>query len=142
MNEADRNAETERRGYAAFNSAEMKALAEVFHESAPWPTPGRSPLAGDFQGREAASAYFGRSGGETDGTFKASLQHALTRGDDRAVGVHRNGATRGGKHLDVGCCIVFAFKDGRIVDGREHFSGATRLGPAATTHDASLDGSR
>ena len=23
--------------------------------------------------------------------------------------------------MDVGCCIVFEFKDGRVIDGREHF---------------------
>ena len=34
---------------------------------------------------------------------------------------NQNSAKRGGKHLDVGCCIVFEFKDGRVVDGREHF---------------------
>ena len=30
-------------------------------------------------------------------------------------------AQRNGKRLDTGCCIVFEVKDGRIVDGREHF---------------------
>ena len=28
---------------------------------------------------------------------------------------------RNGKRLDVGCCIAFEIKDGRIVSGREHF---------------------
>jgi len=46
-----------------------------------------------------------------------------TRSDDgRAGGVHHNTAERDGKHLDFGCCIVFEVKDGRITDGREHFS--------------------
>ena len=30
MNEAERNAETVRRGYAAFNSADMETLTEIF----------------------------------------------------------------------------------------------------------------
>jgi len=37
------------------------------------------------------------------------------------VGVHRNSGERNGRHLNVDCCIVFEVKDGRIVDGREHF---------------------
>ena len=119
---ADENAETVRRGYEAFNTADMKTLTEIFDESASWHTPGRGSLAGDHQGREATFAYFGRLVGETGGTFKAALQHLLKSDDGRVVGVHHNTAERDGKHLDVGCCIVFEVKDGRIIDGREHFS--------------------
>ena len=120
MTDAERNAETVRRGYAAFNSADMKTLTEIFHQSASWHTPGRSPIAGDYKGRDATFSQFGRYGGETKGTFKATLLHVLSSDDGRAVGIHRNTAERGGKRLDVGCCIVFEFKDGQVVDGREH----------------------
>lgn len=39
--------------------------------------------------------------------------------DGRVVGLHHNTGQRGGKRLDVHCCIVFAFKDGQIISGRE-----------------------
>jgi len=119
---ADENAAVVRRGYEAFNTADMEFLTEAFDESASWHTPGRSPLAGDHEGREATFAQFGRYLGETGGTFKATLQHLLESDDGRVVGVHHNTAERNGKHLDVGCCIVFEVKNGRITDGREHFS--------------------
>ena len=121
MNDADRNAETVRRGYEAFNAADMKTLTEIFDEKASWHTPGRGSLAGDHKGREATFAYFGRLGGDTGGTFKATLRHLLKSADGRVVGVHQNVGKRGGKNLDVSCCIVFEFKDGKIIDGREHF---------------------
>lgn len=121
MNEADKNVAIVRRGYEAFNSADMKTLTELFDESASWHTPGRGPLAGDRKGREAIFAQFGRYGGETEGTFKATLQHLFKSDDGRVVGVHHNSAKRGDKHLDVDCCIVFELKDGRIIDGWEHF---------------------
>jgi hypothetical protein len=120
MNEAERNAETVRRGYAAFNAADLKTLTDLFDESASWHTPGRSRIAGDYKGREAVFAQFGRYGGETGGTFKATLLQVLKSDDGRVVGIHRNTAERGGKHLDVACCIAFEFKDGRVVDGKEH----------------------
>jgi len=120
MNETDRNAETVRRGYQAFNTGDMKTLTELFDERASWHTPGRSPIAGDHQGRDAAFAQFGRYGGETNGTFKANLLHVLKGDDGRVVGIHRNTAERNGKHLDVTCCLVFEFKDGRVLDGREY----------------------
>ena len=119
---ARENAPLVRRGYEAFNSADMETLSEIFDERASWHTPGRGPIAGDHRGREATFAQFGRYVGETGGTFKATLQHVLTSDDGRVVGVHHNTAERDGKHLDVDCCIVFEVEDGRITDGREHFS--------------------
>lgn len=121
MNEAEKNAEIVRRGFEAFNSADMKTLTELFNESASWHTPGRSPVAGDHKGREAVFAQFGRFARETDGTFKARLEQVFTAGDGRVVALHHNTAERGGKHLAVDGCLVFQLKDGRVTDGREHF---------------------
>jgi ketosteroid isomerase-like protein len=121
MNEAERNAETVRRAYEAFNAADMKTLTELFDDNASWHTPGRSSIGGDRKGRDAVFAQFGRYGGETGGTFKATLLHLLRSDDGRVIGIHRNTAERGGKRLDVACCIAFECKNGRIIDGREHF---------------------
>jgi hypothetical protein len=118
---SDKNAEIIRRGYKAFNAGDMKTLAELFDENASWHTPGRSMLAGDHNGREAIFGYFGRLGQETGGTIKAKLLHVLADDDTRVVGVHQNTAERSGKRLDANCCIVFELKNGRVVDGREHF---------------------
>jgi ketosteroid isomerase-like protein len=118
---ADENAAIMRRAYQAFNTADMETLTETFDESAVWHLPGRSPLANDYQGRAATFAYFGRLGQETGGTFRAELEHLLADDDGRVVGIQRSTAERDGKHLDVGDCIVFQLKDGRITDGREHF---------------------
>jgi len=118
---AAENAAIVRRGYEAFNAADMATLTELFDENASWHTPGRSPIAGDHQGRDAAFAQFGRYGGETAGTFKATLKHVLADDEGRAVAIHHNSGERNGKQLDVDCALVFQLKDGRVVDGREHF---------------------
>lgn len=121
MNDAEKNAETVRRGYAAFNTGDMGTLTDIFHQDASWHTPGRSSVAGDHMGRDAVFALFGRYGGETQGTFRATLQHVFTGDGGRVIGVHHNTAERGGKHLDVNCCLVFEFKDGRAIKGTEYF---------------------
>jgi hypothetical protein len=121
MSQADQNAAMVRRAYEAFNSADMKTLTETFDESASWHTPGRGPLAGDHKGREATFAQFGRYGGETAGTFRATLLDVLASDDGHVVGIHHNTAERNGKLLDVYCAIVFEVEDGRVTDGREHF---------------------
>jgi ketosteroid isomerase-like protein len=118
---ADENAGVVRRGYEAFNAGDMDTLTELFDERAVWRVPGRSSLAGDYEGREAAFAYFGRLGQETGGTFRAELQQLLAEGD-RVVGIHRNSAERDGKRLDVGVCLVFQLENGRITEGVEHYS--------------------
>ena len=116
---ADENAAVIRRGYEAFNSADMDTLTEIFDENAVWHLAGRSSLADDYQGRDAVFAYFGRLGQETGGTFHAELEHLLAA-DDRVVGIHRNIADREGKHLDGGTCLVFRLEDGRVTEGWEH----------------------
>jgi len=115
------NADVVRRGYAAFNTADIDALTELVDENASWHTPGRSPIAGDYRGRDAVFGQFGRYGGDTDGTFRAELEQVFTSDDGRVIGLHRNTGVRNGKRLDTGCCIAFEVEDGRITSGREHF---------------------
>ena len=118
---AAEDAELVRRGYEAFNAGDMETLTGLFDENASWHSPGRSPIAGDYVGRDAAFEQFGRYGGETGGTFKAELRFVVADDEGRAVGIHHNSAQRNGKQLDVDCCLVFEIKDGKVVDGREHF---------------------
>ena len=120
MSQADENATVVRRGYDAFNTADMATLTEVMSENITWHTPGRSPIAGDHRGRDAAFAQFGRYGGETAGTFKATLLDVLPGDDGTVVGIHHNTGERNGKQLDVYCCLVFEVENGQITDGREH----------------------
>jgi len=115
------SAELVRRGYEAFNTADIATLTEIVDENASWHTPGRSPIAGEYQGRDAVFGQFGRYAAETGGTFKAELMEVFTADDGRVVGLHRNTGERHGKRLDTDCCIVFEVEDGHVVSGREHF---------------------
>ena len=117
---ADENVAIMRRAYEAFNRGDMGPLVEIFDESIVWHLPGRSSMAKDYKGRDATLAYFGHIAQETGGTFQAELQHLLADDGDRVIGIQRSTGDREGKHLDVGNCIVFQLKDGRVVDGREH----------------------
>jgi uncharacterized protein len=117
---SDENVAIMRRAYEAFNIGDVETLTELFDESVVWHLPGRSSMANDYEGRDATLAYFGLIGEKTGGTFRAELQDLLADDDDQVVGFQRSTADRDGKHLDVGNCIVFQLKDGRVTDGREH----------------------
>ena len=41
----NKNAEIVRRGYQAFNAADMKTLTELFDEKATWHVPGKIPMS-------------------------------------------------------------------------------------------------
>ena len=118
---ADENAAIVKRGYEAFNAGDMDTLTELFDESAVWRVPGRSSVAGDHEGRDAAFAYFGRLGQETEGTFKAELRQVLADDEGHVVGIHRNSGERNGKHLALDVCLVFQLENGRITEGTEHY---------------------
>ena len=118
---ADENVAIMRRAYEAFNAGDIETITPLFDESAVWHLPGRSSMANDYQGRDAILAYFGQIAQETGGTFQAELECLLADDDDRVIGIQRSTAERNGKHLEVGNCIVFQLKDGRVTDGREHF---------------------
>jgi ketosteroid isomerase-like protein len=118
---AEENVAIMQRAYDAFNSADVDTLKEIFDENAVWHLPGRSSMADDYQSAEATLAYFGQLGQKTDGTFRAELERLVGDDDDRVVGIQHSTADRNGKHLDVRDCIVFQLKDGRVIDGREHF---------------------
>ena len=118
---ANENADLVRRGYEAFNAGDMATLTELFDEKASWHTPGRSSVAGDHVGRDAAFAYFGQLGEQTGGTFQADLQSLTADDDGHVVGVHHCSGERNGRQLDVDCALVFEVKDGKIVDGQDNF---------------------
>jgi uncharacterized protein len=109
------------RAYDAFNTGDLDTLNEVFDENAAWHLPGKSKYADDYQGADAILGYFGQIAQDTGGTFRAELQHLTGDDNGEVVGFQHSTGDRNGRHLDVTNCIVFQLRDGKIVDGKEHF---------------------
>jgi uncharacterized protein len=115
------NSDVVRKGYAAFNAADMATLSVLIPDDASWHTPGRGSIGGLRKGRDAVFGQFGRYGGETAGTFHAEVLQVCEGADGSVVGIHRNTGMRNGKKLDVMCCILFEVRNGQLVSGKEHF---------------------
>jgi uncharacterized protein len=65
------------RTYGAFTAGDMEALAELFAEDVVWHTPGRNPLSGDYEGRDATFASFAREFELSGGTYAVEFHDVL-----------------------------------------------------------------
>ena len=69
------NEELVRRGYEAFNNADVDTLRELFADTTIFHEPGRSPISGDYQGLDQVLGFFGTLAERSGGTFRATLHN-------------------------------------------------------------------
>ena len=119
LRKVEKNAETARLCYDAFNQGDLETVRKNFHKDISWDTPGKSSMAGIKKGVDKVIDYLEKIGKETQGTFRANLDELALSEDGRVVGIHNLTAKRKGKHLDLDCCMVFEFKDGKVCSGKE-----------------------
>jgi ketosteroid isomerase-like protein len=99
--------------YDAVDRNEVEELARLISPDATMLMPGRSPLAGRYDGRDAIFGFFGKLAEASGGTYRAELLD-LYAGDDQVVAVHHGTATRGDRILDAHAALVFEVADGVI----------------------------
>ena len=109
-----------RRTLDAFQSGDMGALTGCFSDDVVWRVPGTSVLAKDYRGRDAVFGFFGKLMELTDGTFRVESLD-LFANDRGGVFVDRVTAERNGRTLDVRLLLHITIRDGRIVEGVDHF---------------------
>jgi ketosteroid isomerase-like protein len=109
------NVEAVRRGYELFNKGDLEGLADLFAEDVVWHVPGRSPIAGDYQGRDATFAYFGQLDELTGSTYQAEL-HVAVGNEEHVVSIDQSSATRGDRSYEANELVVFRFRNGRVVE--------------------------
>jgi ketosteroid isomerase-like protein len=108
------NVDLIRRGFDAFNAADMAGLAELLDENASQHMAGANPVfSGDHHGRDNLFAMYGRLGEESGGTFRADLEHVWAN-DDTAVALYRATADRDGKHLDMRNVLLFSIVNSKV----------------------------
>ena len=91
---------------------DLEAARSVFQPDVRYRVPGRSLLAGDYEGPDAVIGYFARLMELTGGTYRISRMTWFAAGDEVALAT-RNHATRNGQTLDWDEVILFTFEDGR-----------------------------
>jgi ketosteroid isomerase-like protein len=109
------NAELVRRGYAAFSRGDMDTINEIFADDIVWHIPGRSPLAGDYKGKNEVFGFFGQLAERSGGTFSLDV-HDILGNDEHVVAMTHEQAERGGRSLDVHGVHVWHVRDGKAVE--------------------------
>jgi ketosteroid isomerase-like protein len=108
------NADLVRKGFAAFAAGDMATMDQLFADDAKWHATGRSPLAGDFDGKEAIFGSFARIPQETD-SFHQDV-HAVLADDEHAMALVDVTLERGGKTFEAQQALVFHVSDGKVTE--------------------------
>jgi len=105
-----------KKGFEAFNSADIATLSGLIAEDAQQHMPGKSQFAGDFKGRDAMLALYGQLGEASGGTFRAVPEDFKADGADKVVVVYQAQGERDGKKLTGKNTITFKVEGGKIAD--------------------------
>jgi uncharacterized protein len=116
-----RNEQLVRTGYEAFSRGDMDTLASLFAEHIVWHVPGRSPLAGDYEGIEAVIGYFVETMERSSGSFRVEV-HDVLANDSHTVGLHTASGERGGKRLEDSQVLIIHVSDDKIASVWQHSS--------------------
>jgi uncharacterized protein len=105
------NAALTRRLFEAFGR-DAKVISAGLARDIVWLVPGNTVMSGEYRGRREVVEFLRRTGLETGGTYRSSLQRVLAD-DDWAVAIYRAQGTRNGIDLDVDQALVIRIRDGQ-----------------------------
>jgi ketosteroid isomerase-like protein len=108
---AETNAEALRKVYDALITGDFVGLMQLLSNDIVAHVPGRSPVAGDYMGKNAVGDYVGKLGELSEGTLRFE-PHDVTASEAHGVGLVRDLAERGGKTLAMNNVHVWHLADG------------------------------
>lgn len=105
-----------RESLAAFGRGDIDALRNQYWASGMRVHyPGRSALAGDYDGVAQVLGFFGRVRQLSGGTFRTEL-HDVVASDDHVVALFTARADRADRHLEDRIVEVFHIRDGKLAE--------------------------
>lgn len=104
-----------RRLYQDFELGDLDLLRVVLSDAVVWHEPGRSPLAGDYEGPEAVLALLRELKARSEGTFAIEVLDIIDE-PERVVVFQRETATRDKLRLDALAVVDFEIHHGKITE--------------------------
>ena len=105
-----------RKGYEAFNNADVAALSELIAADAVQHMVGDNLVSGDHKGLENILGMYGKLAELTNGTYGVDVESMFTDGNGKVVVVHRQRGERNGKQLSTRQALIFTVVAGKVVD--------------------------
>jgi uncharacterized protein len=109
------NEELVRKGYEAFQKADMETVRSLFADDIVWHVGGRSPLAGDYRGPEEVLGFLGRTMEMTGGSFSLEI-HDLLANEEHGIALVVARGQRDGRSLDDRQVHVLHLSDGKVTE--------------------------
>jgi len=115
---AQQNAQLIRDGYEAFAQGDIPAVLALFDEDIAWHVPGRSPLSGDYRGRNGVLGFLTKAMELSSGTLRVAADEVVADGD-RVVLLSTVTAERLGRALSAPEVHCWRLVNGKAVEFRE-----------------------
>jgi ketosteroid isomerase-like protein len=119
-----RNVELTRKGYEAFNEADIQAVMDLADDDIVWHVGGDNPVSGDYKGKDALAGLFAKFGQLTEGTYEADVHDILASAEHTVVlGTYtatRHGRTHSARFVD----IIHPANDGKVKEFWRYFDDA------------------
>jgi ketosteroid isomerase-like protein len=109
------NLELMRRGYAAYTSGDLETIDRLFADDVVWHVSGRSPISGDYTGKEQVFGFFGKLQELSGGTSRVEV-HDLLADDDHGVAIVTQTASRDGRTYEGRVTHVLHLRDGKVTE--------------------------
>jgi len=118
-----------RKGYDAYASGDLSALAATWSKEIVWHISGTTPLAGDYKGTEKILGVLAEIVKLANGSFELEVKK-LFADDTTGLALCRSKVTYAGEAFDVLTTHVHRIKDGEIIETSFLFDDAVRLNNA------------
>ena len=112
--------EVMRRYVEAWERNDSEAATAIWADDIVHHVPGRSPLAGDFVGKQAFLDHYGRVFTELGGTIEVVEFHEVLVSEDHAVALVKERAVRGERSLEFNRVVVYHLRDGKLAKTWSH----------------------
>lgn len=108
-----------RRGYAAFSNGDMETVGSLLADDVQWHVPGKSPISGDYKGKEEVFGFFAKLIEMTGGKLTVEV-HDILANDEHGIVLVNGTAERDGKRLVANSVHVHHIRNGKTAELWDH----------------------
>ncbi len=109
------NEDIVRKAYGAFTEGDTEVLRQVFAEEIVFRIPGKSPMAGEYRGRDAVFGYLGKIMDRSGTTFQLEV-HDVVANEQHTVGLMIHRGSHGGRQATFRSVHVWHVSNGKLTE--------------------------